>query len=135
MKQHQSARVHIDSIVQAQMNTMLKAHKQAVFKEHNKRLEKKKAIEQKKLEQEQEKRIRKEKRAALREKAKLDNLQDLILQEVIQTAELAEYNPKWKIYDIRDPFATNDGVIFIGGFVGELVITFTCLLDCIMANP
>lgn len=117
------------------MNQMIKAHKASIVKEHSKRQERQKAVLQKKLEQEEEKRVRKEKRAALREKAKLDNLQDLILSEVIQSAELAEYQPKWKIYDIRDPTASNDGIVLIGGFVGELIITFTCLLDCIMANP
>ena len=40
-----------------------------------------------------------------------------------------------KIYDIRDPAATNDGIILIGGFVGEMIITWTCLLDFIYANP
>lgn len=36
---------------------------------------------------------------------------------------------------MRDPHAKKDGVILIGGFVGELIITFTCLLDYILANP
>jgi len=40
-----------------------------------------------------------------------------------------------KIYDVRDPGATDDGVILIGGFMGEMIITFTCLLDYILASP
>ena len=40
-----------------------------------------------------------------------------------------------KIYDVRDPETNDDGVIIIGGFVGELIITFTCLLDYILASP
>jgi hypothetical protein len=36
---------------------------------------------------------------------------------------------------VRSPLATNDGVIVIGGFVGELIITFTCMLDYILASP
>ena len=39
------------------------------------------------------------------------------------------------MYDVRDPSATNDGIMIIGGFVGELIITFTCLNDFILANP
>lgn len=40
-----------------------------------------------------------------------------------------------KVYDIRDPDAKKDGIIVIGGMLGELIITFTCLLDYILANP
>jgi hypothetical protein len=40
-----------------------------------------------------------------------------------------------KIYDIRDPEAKKDGINVIGGLMGELIITFTCLLDYILANP
>jgi hypothetical protein len=40
-----------------------------------------------------------------------------------------------KIYDIRDPDAKRDGIYVMGGLLGELFITFTCLLDYILANP
>lgn len=40
-----------------------------------------------------------------------------------------------KIYDVKDPAATDDGIIVIGSIIGELVITFTCLLDYILASP
>ena len=46
-----------------------------------------------------------------------------------------EYNPQIKIYDVRDNTGKKDGMFLIGGFVGELIITFTCLLDYILANP
>ena len=39
------------------------------------------------------------------------------------------------IYDVRDPVTNNDGIVLIGGFVGELIITMTCLLDFILADP
>ena len=29
----------------------------------------------------------------------------------------------------------NDGIVLIGGFVGELIISFTCMLDYILAQP
>jgi hypothetical protein len=54
---------------------------------------------------------------------------------MIQTADLAEYTPKMRIYDVKDPNASNDGIILIGGFVGELILTLTCLLDFILASP
>lgn len=40
-----------------------------------------------------------------------------------------------KVYDVRDPKSSKDGLHLIGGFTGELIITFTCLLDYILANP
>ena len=39
------------------------------------------------------------------------------------------------IYDVKDKDATNDGIVLIGGFVGELIISFTCMLDYILATP
>jgi hypothetical protein len=62
-------------------------------------------------------------------------LKDQLLKEVINTGVMNEYSSAMKVYDIRDPAATNDGIILIGGFVGELIITFTCLLDYILASP
>lgn len=54
---------------------------------------------------------------------------------MIAVADLTEYSPKMKIYDVRDPAASNDGIILIGGFIGEIVLTLTCLLDYILASP
>jgi hypothetical protein len=54
---------------------------------------------------------------------------------MIANASLEEYSAKMKIYDIRDQNANPDGIIIIGGFVGELVITFTCMLDYILSSP
>ena len=48
---------------------------------------------------------------------------------------MEEFTPKLRVYDVKDPNATNDGIILIGGVVGELIITFTCLLDYILASP
>jgi len=54
---------------------------------------------------------------------------------MIQNADLMEYTPKMKIFDVRDPGANNEGIIVIGGFVGELIMTLNCLLDYILASP
>ena len=48
---------------------------------------------------------------------------------------MEEYNTKLKIYDVKDPASSNDGIIVIGGLIGELIISFTCLLDFILATP
>lgn len=40
-----------------------------------------------------------------------------------------------KVWDIRDPTSSKDGLHLLGGFAGEMIITFTCLLDYILANP
>jgi hypothetical protein len=54
---------------------------------------------------------------------------------IIVPAVLEEYNAKMKIYDVRDPTTSDDGIIIIGGFIGELIVTFTCVLDYILASP
>ena len=86
-------------------------------------------------EMEEERRRRKEKRNALREKYRLDLLKESIMTNVIKTANYDEFTPKHRVYDVRDPLASSDGIIIIGGFIGEIIITFTCLLDFICSNP
>jgi hypothetical protein len=110
-------------------------HKESIVKELNKRQERKKEEMRQKRQEEDEKRKRKETRAGLRERKRLEVLKDQIQNTVINPAVLEEYNPKNKIYDVRDPNASDDGIIIIGGFVGELIITFTCLSDYILASP
>lgn len=58
-----------------------------------------------------------------------------IQSEIIMNGGVEEYTPQLKIYDVRDNQGKKDGIFLIGGFVGELIITFTCLLDYILANP
>ena len=54
----------------------------------------------------------------------------------LATAAFEEFTPATiKVYDIRDPDAKKDGIMVIGGLMGEIIITFTCLLDYILANP
>jgi hypothetical protein len=54
---------------------------------------------------------------------------------MINNASAEEYNTKLNVYDIKDKAAGADGIIVVGGFVGELIITFTCMLDYILASP
>jgi hypothetical protein len=39
------------------------------------------------------------------------------------------------VYDVRSSVTKNDGLVVIGGFVGELIMSFTCLLDYVLASP
>lgn len=50
-------------------------------------------------------------------------------------AEQKDYSTQLKVYDVRDPTTTNDGIVLVGGFIGELIISFTCMLDYILADP
>ena len=111
------------------------AHKQSIVKELNKRQEKKKEELRKKKEEEDAKKRRKDRRAALRERDRLGKLKTLIMETVLTPAEQQDYTTKMKIYDVRDPTMTNDGIVLIGGLVGELIITLTCVLDYILADP
>lgn len=54
---------------------------------------------------------------------------------IITPAEQQDYSTKMKVYDVRDPATTNDGIVVIGGFIGELIISFTCIQDFILAQP
>lgn len=40
-----------------------------------------------------------------------------------------------KIYDVREIGTAEDGIVLIGGFVGELIISFACMLEYIQASP
>jgi hypothetical protein len=80
--------------------------------------------------------LRKEARNAARERHRINMLLDKIQSTTITHSILEEFNPAvTKVYDIRDPEAKRDGILVIGGLIGELIITFTCLLDYILANP
>lgn len=39
------------------------------------------------------------------------------------------------VYDVRNPAASSDGIIIIGGFIGEIILTLRCFLDYILASP
>ena len=117
------------------MKKISNKHKMAIVEELNKRQERIKLENKKQKELEEAKKQRKEKRAALRERHKLNELKEKIQQEIIKVANLEDFNVKLRIYDVKDPAASNDGIIVIGGFIGEIILTFTCLLDFILAQP
>lgn len=106
-----------------------------MIKEYKRREENKKEQIRRFREIEEQKRKRKEERAAARERFRIQQLLDKVQSQILINAALEDYNPSIKIYDVRDPEGRRDGVFLIGGFVGELIITFTCLNDYILANP
>ena len=111
-------------------------HRDAMIKEYKRREENKKEQLRQQKEKEEQKRQRKAARAAARERHRINLLLERITASTMAGQGLEEFNPATtKIYDIRDPEAKRDGMFVIGGFVGELIITFTCLLDYILANP
>ena len=40
-----------------------------------------------------------------------------------------------RIYDVREANIADDGIVIIGGFVGELIISFACMFEYIQASP
>ena len=126
---------NVDQMLQMTLKDGAKKHKDAMSKEYKRKEEKKKEELRAQREREEQKRMRKEQRAAARERHRIKLLQEKIQHETIGQAAVDEYHPQIKIYDVRDPNGKKDGIFLIGGFVGELIITFTCLLDYILANP
>lgn len=60
-----------------------------------------------------------------------------IVSEVVNVAHVADIfkvDVHW-VFDVRDPVHWDGGIFIIGGLVGELLITFNCLNDYILANP
>ncbi len=112
-----------------------RAHRESILKEFKRREEKKKEEIRFQREREEHKRKRKEERAAARERHRITLLKEKILAAMAASQSLEDYTSQMKIYDVRDPDGKKDGIYLIGGFVGELIITFMCLMDYILANP
>ena len=106
-----------------------------MIKEYKRREENKKEQIRRQKDVEEQKRKRKEERAAARERYRISQLLDRIQGQIMAAGSLEDYNPQIKIYDVRDPDGKKDGIFLIGGFIGELIITFTCINDYILANP
>jgi hypothetical protein len=118
------------------MRAQSRTHREAMIKEYKRREENKKEAQRLQREKEEQKRVRKEQRAALRERHRIGLLMERVQTNTLATAVYEEFTPAGvKVYDIRDPEAKKDGIIVIGGLIGEIIVTFTCLLDYILANP
>ncbi len=123
------------------MNTLranARNHKDAVACEH-KRIKDKRLEEQRiQKEKEEAKRKRREARAAERERKRIQEMRNNVVTDIVNASTILDvYKADTiHIHDVRDPNAPTENVMFvIGGIVTELLITFTCLYDYILANP
>ncbi len=127
---------NLDNLLNFTMRGQSRLHRDAMIKEYKRREENKKELLRQQKEREEQKRMRKAARAAARERHRINMLLEKLQATTLATQSLEDFHPaNTKIYDIRDPDAKKDGIFVIGGLVGELIITFTCLLDYILANP
>lgn len=127
----------VDGLIMMILRGNAREHKQSIQKEYKRREEKKRLefIAQKK--KDEERRKRREQRAAAREKARVLELHKKVITSTIEPSRIEEkFEPdKMRVFDVRDPEGTGDGIYLIGGMVVEIMTTFTCLLDYIQANP
>lgn len=127
---------NLDNLLNFTMRGQSRMHRESMIKEYKRREEKKKELLRQHKDKEEQKRQRKAARAAARERYRINQLLDKIQSIAMGPPAQDEFNPATtKVYDIREPEAKRDGIYVIGGMVGELIITFTCLLDYILANP
>lgn len=127
---------NMDNLLNFTMRGQSRTHRDAMIKEYKRREENKKELLRQQKEREEQKKQRKAARAAARERHRIGLLLDKIQGTTVAQSTHEDFNPATtKIYDIRDPEGKKDGVFVIGGLMGELIITFTCLLDYILANP
>lgn len=112
-------------------------HKDNVQKEYWRIEDKRKEEQWIQKEKEEAKWLWREARAAAWERRWITELRNKIVNEVVNTAHVADVfkaDIHW-VFDVRDPVHWDGGIFIIGGFVAELLITFNCLNDYILANP
>jgi uncharacterized protein YggL (DUF469 family) len=67
--------------------------------------------------------MRKNRRQALREKKRVGLLQEQIFNEMLMYNKLDAYTPAMSVYDIKDSAANSEGLIVMGGMIGQIIIT------------
>jgi hypothetical protein len=127
----------VDGYIMMVLRANAREHKQSIQKEFKRREEKKRIEFKIQKQKQEERRKRRELRAAARERARVLDLKKRIISLVIIPAKIEEkFDPeRIKVYDVRDPEANDEGIFLIGGFMAEIMTTFTCLHDYILANP
>jgi len=82
----------------------------------------------------------------MREELRLSTLQNNIITNGVHQSDKHDLKPDCIILDIGDPlayieatkqsdFPKRGAIHTFGGLIGELIITFTCLLDFVLSNP
>jgi hypothetical protein len=127
----------VDSYIMMVLRSNAREHKQSIQKEYKRREEKKRREFRIQKQKEEERHKRREQRAAARERARVIDLKKRVIHHIIEPAKVEEkFNPEtMKVYDVRDPEGSDDGIFLIGGIMSEIMTTFTCLHDYILANP
>jgi hypothetical protein len=85
---------------------------------------------------EKETRERRQNRANMKEQIRLENLEDIIVNQVIKPAPTGEWNPKISVQDLRDINRTDNTCFYtFGGLLGEIILTLSTVNDYILAQP
>tara|TARA_B110000285_G_C15117461_1_gene615007 strand:+ start:1378 stop:1584 length:207 start_codon:yes stop_codon:yes gene_type:complete len=66
--------------------------------------------------------MRKNRRQALRETKRVGLLQEQIFNEMLMYNKLEAYTPAMSVYDIKDSTANSEGLIVMGGMIGQIII-------------
>lgn len=104
----------------------------------DRRAQLKKAEERRLQDEADAKAARKRHRAMLREKRRIELLTNQIMETNIKEAQPKEATdiPNLPVFDIRDHQSLAEPcIVCIGGMVGELIISFTCMLEYIQSTP
>ena len=127
----------VDSYIMMTLRSYAREHKQSIQKESKRREEKKRREFRIQRQKEEERRKRREQRAAARERARVVDLKKRVIHVMIEPSKIEDkFNPeKIRVYDVRDPEGSDDGIFLVGGIMAEIMTTFTCLHDYILANP
>lgn len=127
----------VDSFIMMILRGNAREHKSSIQKEHKRREDKKRKEFKIQKQKEEEKRKRRELRAAAKEAARVLDLQKKVINTSIEPSRVEErFDPTtMRVFDVRDPEGTGEGIFLIGGIMAEIMTTFTCLHDYILANP
>ena len=72
----------------------------------------------------------------MKEQMRLENLEDIIVNQVIKPAPTGEWNPKICVQDLRDINKTDNTCFYtFGGLLGEIILTLSTVNDYILAQP
>jgi hypothetical protein len=127
----------VDSFIMMTLRANAREHKQSIQKEFKRREDKKRREFRIQKEKEEARRKRREARAAARERSRILELKKRVIAEVVEPAKIEDgfVADRIRIFDVMDPEGDGEGIYLIGGIMGEIMTTFTCLYDYILANP
>lgn len=102
LEKKQEAETEIDNMIYSWTNTSSFNHRNAILAEKERREEFQKEQYRLLLEKNKATQLRRQNRANAREKLRISNLQDVIIGEIVSSADKTEWSPKIPVLDIRD---------------------------------